>query len=283
MAPLQHTVWPRQLGGVIRVMKRPFIQAFTLIELLVVIGIIAILASIAFPVFGSIMLSARKTQSLSNMRQFGTMFLSYCADNNGQVPDQGDKKPTWASIGGNSAAWYNVLPRTYGNTMGAADYSNSKADFYTKNSLFYVPAAKYPSTKLTVPMFATTYCSKLIDATFDNSDSSVVRLQNFQSPANTCVFQESGLTGETTIRGQSAYNTESGNNQPYTYASRTVARYGGQTLITFADGHAASVTATEIVAPTGKSYIPQIGTATSPGGVLSWMSWTPNPANDATQ
>ena len=279
---------PALFAGPIIVMKRSAALAFTLIELLIVIGIVALLAGIILPVYSNAQLTAKRLQSLSNMRQLGVALLNYCGDNNGQLPSQGDKSPTWKGTAVNSttetAAWYNVLPRTYGNTKGVGDYVNDTADFYGKGSLFYVPAAKYPATKLSVPMFAVTYGSKLFDKNYDNnSDTSVVRLQNFQSPANTCVFQESGVTGETIIRGQKAYNTESGNNQPYTYASRTVARYGDKTVIVFADGHAALVTATDIVSPGGTSYVPQIGTTTSPGNIPSWMSWTPNPNNDATQ
>ena len=45
--------------------------AFTLIELLVVIAIIAILAAILFPVFAQAKLAAKKTASLSNIKQLG--------------------------------------------------------------------------------------------------------------------------------------------------------------------------------------------------------------------
>lgn len=55
-------------------------QAFTLIELLVVIAIIAILAAILFPVFASAKEAARKTQSLSNLRQISSAWLMYSAD-----------------------------------------------------------------------------------------------------------------------------------------------------------------------------------------------------------
>ena len=44
-------------------------RAFTLIELLVVIAIIAILAAILFPVFAQAKLAAKKTTSISNMKQ----------------------------------------------------------------------------------------------------------------------------------------------------------------------------------------------------------------------
>jgi prepilin-type N-terminal cleavage/methylation domain-containing protein/prepilin-type processing-associated H-X9-DG protein len=55
-------------------------RAFTLIELLVVIAIIAILAAILFPVFAQAKAAAKKTSSLSNVKQQATSSLMYCAD-----------------------------------------------------------------------------------------------------------------------------------------------------------------------------------------------------------
>jgi prepilin-type N-terminal cleavage/methylation domain-containing protein len=55
-------------------------KAFTLIELLVVIAIIAILAAILFPVFAQAKLAAKKTQSLSNLKQHGLAIQMYLGD-----------------------------------------------------------------------------------------------------------------------------------------------------------------------------------------------------------
>lgn len=54
--------------------------AFTLIELLVVIAIIAILAAILFPVFAQAKVAAKKTSSVSNMREIATGYAMYAGD-----------------------------------------------------------------------------------------------------------------------------------------------------------------------------------------------------------
>lgn len=61
-------------------------KAFTLIELLVVIAIIAILAAILFPVFAQAKEAAKKTSSLSNVKQTATSFAIYINDADDTYP-----------------------------------------------------------------------------------------------------------------------------------------------------------------------------------------------------
>ncbi len=56
---------------------------FTLIELLVVVTVIAILLTIAFPVFNTMQEKARATQDLNNLRQLGIATQTYLNDNDG--------------------------------------------------------------------------------------------------------------------------------------------------------------------------------------------------------
>jgi len=80
-------------------------RAFTLIELLVVIAIIAILAAILFPVFAQAKEAAKKTQSISNIKQVATGFMIYTADYDDNLPSSysrinGTQAGLWVGYGG---------------------------------------------------------------------------------------------------------------------------------------------------------------------------------------
>ena len=68
--------------------KRIASTAFTLIELLVVMAIIAVLVSIALPVFVGILERGQQTKDLSNAKQIGLGLKLYAGDNDGKFPDQ---------------------------------------------------------------------------------------------------------------------------------------------------------------------------------------------------
>jgi prepilin-type N-terminal cleavage/methylation domain-containing protein len=78
-----------------------FSFAFTLIELLVVIAIIAILASIALPVFSSVQERGKQTKDMSNGKQIALGLKQFAVDHNGVFPN---KKPDVVSTDYDSGA-----------------------------------------------------------------------------------------------------------------------------------------------------------------------------------
>ncbi len=70
-------------------------KAFTLIELLVVIAIIAILAAILFPVFAQAKAAAKKTTSISNIKQLATASLIYAGDFDDVFVSQDQSPPNY--------------------------------------------------------------------------------------------------------------------------------------------------------------------------------------------
>jgi prepilin-type N-terminal cleavage/methylation domain-containing protein len=96
-------------------MKRNSSAAFTLIELLVVIAIIAVLASIALPVFSSVQERGAQTKDLSNAKQIGLACKLYAADNDGKYPDKDGTvdPPVALTSGGNSNQAFALLIPNY--------------------------------------------------------------------------------------------------------------------------------------------------------------------------
>jgi prepilin-type N-terminal cleavage/methylation domain-containing protein/prepilin-type processing-associated H-X9-DG protein len=87
-------------------MSRLPTAAFTLIELLVVIAIIAVLAALALPAGKSALLSAKSAESLSNLKQTGTLVANFAAENNNRLP----LSVNWARFSQGGGMWFqNIL------------------------------------------------------------------------------------------------------------------------------------------------------------------------------
>jgi prepilin-type N-terminal cleavage/methylation domain-containing protein len=67
-------------------MAKNFSHAFTLIELLVVIAVVAILATIAYPVYTGVLERAKVTKDMNNLRQLGLGMQTYLNDNDQVLP-----------------------------------------------------------------------------------------------------------------------------------------------------------------------------------------------------
>lgn len=90
------------------------VQGFTLIELLVVITIVAIIAGILLPVYGSVMNSSRKTQVINDERNLIVAVLNYKAEYS-KFPANADQ------ISGTQATGYDTV---YGDPGTATLYPN---------------------------------------------------------------------------------------------------------------------------------------------------------------
>jgi prepilin-type N-terminal cleavage/methylation domain-containing protein len=110
-------------------------KAFTLIELLVVIAIIAILAAILFPVFAQAKEAAKKTATLSNMKQTGTAFMMYAGDHDDLLPfalTPNSANNTYRNTGGHAVPPGWIVTTRYNPVEDAMGWANSTQP-YMKN------------------------------------------------------------------------------------------------------------------------------------------------------
>ena len=98
--------------------------AFTLIELLVVISIIALLASIAAPVYQNVMLNGRIIKSVADARSVGLALRLFSNDNNGAFPN--GKNDYGEEINTSNDAFRSLFP-TYLEDEQVFTVANSKA------------------------------------------------------------------------------------------------------------------------------------------------------------
>lgn len=107
------------------------LSAFTLIELLVVISIIAVLASIAFPVFNTVTERANQTKDLSNIRQIGVTLKLFATDHEGSFPVTTDPEDsTSGPITTANQAFRELFP----NYLTNEEIFSVKGSAYTKST-----------------------------------------------------------------------------------------------------------------------------------------------------
>jgi prepilin-type N-terminal cleavage/methylation domain-containing protein/prepilin-type processing-associated H-X9-DG protein len=206
-------------------------KAFTLIELLVVIAIIAILAAILFPVFAQAKLAAKKTASLSNLKQIALSWQMY-----GNDYDDYTMPAYYSANGFASTTWwwgYQAPPTPTDLTKGLLQpYAKSQGidsdpaflnavQINTLGSLGY----GYNYDYLTIS-----------DANFNQNG---VSSSNIQQPASTLTFATSAQWNNFSsatpfIQGVGLVDAPSFNDPT------VQGRYAGQGVVAWCDGHAKS-------------------------------------------
>lgn len=123
-------------------------KAFTLIELLVVISIIAILASILFPVFAQAKLAAKKTVDLSNIKQIGTAVVMYSTDYDDSWP-----LATYFTTGAPYGQFYRWSSQLcLGPYIKNLDIFEAPVDRYTPDLTTYTWEDPIPTTRKAAPI-----------------------------------------------------------------------------------------------------------------------------------
>ena len=120
-------------------------RAFTLIELLVVIAIIAVLASIALPIYSRITLQANATKTMSNVRQIGAATMLYAGDNSEQLPN---RVSDGSGSSGTVSKWPTLLqPYVQDTRVFASPIPNVGGKTYkvTDSTLFFNNTTNYTS------------------------------------------------------------------------------------------------------------------------------------------
>jgi prepilin-type N-terminal cleavage/methylation domain-containing protein/prepilin-type processing-associated H-X9-DG protein len=223
---------------------------FTLLELLVVVSIILALAVIVLPVFNLVQQRSGKIAAMSMMRQLGAASEIHVAQNDNHLPDEGSVSAnswSYASDPANAKCWFNALPRLLGvKPMGA--FAGNPAAFYTKENMLYLPGAIYPAggTRLIKPLYAVGINSKLQRRNASGSKE-LVNKNNIPSPSKTVLFLERGLPSEK----RAMPTIPSYDGAPKASPNAFVARHSKTGVLTFVDGHAASVETSDILDPSG--------------------------------
>jgi prepilin-type N-terminal cleavage/methylation domain-containing protein len=168
-------------------MNKKTSSAFTLIELLVVIAIIAVLASLALPVFASVLDRAKQTKDLSNGKQIGLACRLFAADHDGVFPNYDG----WATPN---------VPLTFagvGSDPSNQIFASLIPTYSQQEKIFYLGGSAW-STK--VPDELTTVATDRLDAG-ENNFAYMWGLNDTSNPGYPLIF-------DAPTAGSTAYSTD---------------------------------------------------------------------------
>jgi prepilin-type N-terminal cleavage/methylation domain-containing protein len=228
---------------------------FTLVELLVVITIISILATFIAATVVRGKKAAQRLTCINKLKQWGHGAQFYADDHNDKLPQEAvyDGINTWemTMLSQCSEVWYNSMPKSLG-VISAAVYSrtpSSQRAFYSRNSFFHCPSARFAPVSATYPNFSMAMNSKLM-MDFEAAPGAAadvgfkeLKLGQIMIPEKTALFLDSGVAGEQSVSEfQPPYS-----GQPKAYASEFSARHNNSGNILFAAGNVSSLHAREVV------------------------------------
>jgi len=236
-------------------------------EALVAVAIILVIVAIGFPVYTIMRQRANKQVALKTMKDLGSGLTSYVAQHSGVLPaEDASGTDSWKNAAKPEAneAWYNAIPRQVGR-KGVGDYADSPREFYTKDSIIFLPGATYPESdkKLREPLFAIAFNTKLQRRDADGRKKPT-KQADITNPVRTVIFLEQGLPDEPkTLQIQTKKDYDGSCKGS---AKSFVGRYGGKGVLVFFDGHAEVVDANDLLTEIGTIPYPQ-----------STVIWTCNP------
>jgi prepilin-type N-terminal cleavage/methylation domain-containing protein/prepilin-type processing-associated H-X9-DG protein len=214
-----------------KTLRRHF--GFTLIELLVVIAIIAILAAILFPVFAQAKLAAKKTVSLSNLKQIGLSWLLYSGDYDDYT------MPAYYSQDGYATTywWWGYIA-----SPNPVDLTKGFLQPYTKSvGIEADPVFKQSDTVNVLGTLGYGYNYDYLTVSDANYNQNGISYSAIQVPASTMTFATSAQWNNWSspagfIQGVGLVDPPS-NNDPTVQG-----RYAGQGIVLWCDGHAKAIT-----------------------------------------
>jgi prepilin-type N-terminal cleavage/methylation domain-containing protein/prepilin-type processing-associated H-X9-DG protein len=180
-------------------------RAFTLIELLVVIAIIAILAAILFPVFAQAKAAAKKTSSLSNVKNISMAMIIYLNDADDKFPclqyyeQNPDEKPNTCNL---QRKWQDVVYPYIKNGRGNVGYGGLGAGDYDEG-IFRAPSgakmagssyAVHQDVFMDAPAVPWNGCDPNADPTY-TADFRTFSQTNFENLADKVLMFERGDSG----------------------------------------------------------------------------------------